>query len=119
MDPSTKARVQALLKRVDDARDFPTHTCPASRHVHIMADNLVRKGGYCMLTEEPVHCAESILAALASLWEGRKELADVTAKVREIHETMKRGKDTQDHGLMENLACILDHACRRHDPPLL
>lgn len=27
-----------LRRRVDRARAFPQNTCPASRHVHIMAD---------------------------------------------------------------------------------
>ena len=60
-----------LRRRVNRARNFPANTCPASRHVQIMADNLTRKGGYPMLTEEPEHCAGSLYAVLASLWEDR------------------------------------------------
>ena len=72
---SDKERIKALRRRVNKARDFPTHTCPASRHLHIMADCLTSKEGvYHMLNEEPAHCAESIYAVLASLWEARKEL---------------------------------------------
>lgn len=43
-------------------------------------------------------------------------LADVTTRVREIHEVLKRGKATQDHGLTGNLACILDTVCKKYDP---
>jgi hypothetical protein len=71
-----KARIKALRRRVDKARKFPTNTCPASRHLHMMAECLL-KGGYPMLQEEPDHCAESILAVLESLWEARtKDGAD-------------------------------------------
>lgn len=36
--------------------------------------------------------------------------AEVTQLVREIHQAIKRGKRTEDHGLIGNLKCILDHA---------
>lgn len=63
-----------LKRRVDRARKFPTNTCPASRHVHIMAECLLR-GGYPRFSEEPEHCAESMLSVLESLWKARTELA--------------------------------------------
>lgn len=74
-----KRRITALRRRASRARLFPTNTCPASRHLHIMADALLKakKDGslrYPMLAEEPEHCAESILAVLASLWEARTKL---------------------------------------------
>lgn len=67
-----RKRPTALRRRVARARRFPTNTCPASRHLNIMADCLLA-GGYPMLTEEPAHCAESILATLESLWLLRTE----------------------------------------------
>lgn len=67
--------LKALRRRVSKARDFPKHTCLASRHVHIMADVLARGGVYYGFMEEPQHCAETLYAVLASLWEARKELA--------------------------------------------
>jgi hypothetical protein len=69
-----KKRLTALRRRVSRARNFPTNTCPSSRHLHIMADQLSKHGIYHMLNEEPVHCAESIYAVLASLWEARTKL---------------------------------------------
>ena len=68
---SATEAMNAARRRANKARDFPRHTCPASRHLHIMADSLTKKGGYPMLTEEPEHCAGSIYAVLASLWEAR------------------------------------------------
>lgn len=73
MHPANK--LENLRRRVSRARRFPTNTCPASRHVHIMADCLTRKGGYPMLTEEPEHCAGSLYSVLESLWKARTELA--------------------------------------------
>ncbi len=74
-EAADKALLKQLRRRVNKARDFPKHTCPASRHLQIMADNLTKKGGYPMLTEEPLHCAITLYSVLASLWEGRKKLA--------------------------------------------
>lgn len=79
MDTNDKKRITALRRRVSRARKFPTNTCPSSRHLHIIADCLLKPkkdGGlrYPMLEEEPEHCAESILAVLASLWEARTKL---------------------------------------------
>ena len=34
---------------------------------------------------------------------------EVEGLVRKIHQTLKRGESTQDHGLIGNLKCILDH----------
>jgi hypothetical protein len=78
---SDRERLKALQRRVNKARKFPANTCPASRHLHIMADALV-KSGYPMLQEEPVHCAESIYAVLASLWEARSENAKDAERFR-------------------------------------
>lgn len=66
--------LKALRRRVNKARDFPKHTCGASRHVQIMADCLAEGRVYHQFTDEPQHCAETLYAVLASLWEARQEL---------------------------------------------
>ena len=63
--------LRELAKRVERARQFPENTCPASRHLHMIADHLARGEAYAMLSEEPQHCAATMLAVLASLWELR------------------------------------------------
>lgn len=50
-------------------------TCPASRHVHLMAEALWKGQPYPMLAEEPKHCAESLFAVVKALWEARQKLA--------------------------------------------
>lgn len=74
-DAAEKRRLRNLRRRVANARDFPENTCPASRHLHLMASALATGKNYPMLTEEPTHCAETMLAVLEALWKARTELA--------------------------------------------
>lgn len=74
IDSDDKKRIAALRRRVNRARRFPDNTCPASRHLHIMADCLMKDGFYQMLSDSPEYCAESIYAVLESLWEARTKL---------------------------------------------
>lgn len=62
-------------RRVNRARNFPENTCAASRHLHLMADQVASGKPYPMLAEEPQHCAMTMLAVLESLWKARTELA--------------------------------------------
>lgn len=79
-----------LRRRVNRARNFPTNTCPASRHVHLMADALASGKQYFMFTEEPEHCAGSLYAVLESLWKARTELAA-------LHEKIEPGYAKREH----------------------
>ena len=72
-----RKQVRELMRRCDKACDFPNNTDPASRHVRLMAEGLLSKRGYPMLQEEPAHCAISLLATVAMLWEARNELEDL------------------------------------------
>jgi hypothetical protein len=65
---------KALLRRVAKARDFPHNTCPASRHVELMAENLLKGKPYPMLAEEPEYCGASLMAVVAALYEARAAL---------------------------------------------
>ncbi len=65
------ARLRNLQRRVSRARKFPINTCPASRHVHIMADALAKGWMFFPFEEEPEHCAESLYAVLEDLWKLR------------------------------------------------
>ena len=64
-----------LKRRVERARKFPTNTCSASHHVHLLADQLSRGTVPHMIVDEPQHCAASMLSVLESLWKARTELA--------------------------------------------
>jgi len=66
-------RIENLKRRVERARQFPGNTCPASRHLHLMALGLASKRGYVMLLDEPEHCAGSMLSVLESLWKLRTQ----------------------------------------------
>lgn len=67
-------RLPNLRRRVERARNFPVNTCPSSRHVHMIAECLAKGGVYHQLTEEPEHCAASMLSVLESLWKARTRL---------------------------------------------
>jgi len=61
----------------EKARNFPVNTCPASRHLQMMADALADSGRYPMAEEEPSHVAGSLYAVLASLWEARTRIVEL------------------------------------------
>ncbi len=64
-------KIENVRRRVDRARNAPGVTCPASRHVHMIADALVAGENPYMLQEDPEHCAGSLYAVLESLWKLR------------------------------------------------
>lgn len=63
-----------VRRRVARANNFPVNTCPASRHIRMMADALSRGQPYRMLQEEPEHCAGSMYAVVEALWKARTKL---------------------------------------------
>ena len=64
-------RLVNAQRRVNRARQFMANTCPASRHLHRMANALASGEPYRMFEEEPEHCAETMLSVLESLWKLR------------------------------------------------
>ncbi len=79
MHPSNK--LQNLRRRVNRARNFPDNTCPASRHLHLIAEALAGGRPYPMLQDEPEHCAGTMLAVLEALWKARTKLARLRSNV--------------------------------------
>jgi hypothetical protein len=73
-----------MLRKVRKARRFPDNTCPASRHVQIMAECLIRGEPYDMIESEPVHVGESMLSVVTSLYEARTELAEARTALAAI-----------------------------------
>lgn len=67
------AKVDEEIRQMQASRDFPVNTCPASRHVQLMAEGL-SKDGYPMLQEDPKHCAGSLASVVGSLYEARSFL---------------------------------------------
>lgn len=78
MHPANKLVNQR--RRTNRARRFPDNTCPASRHLHLIAEALAAGRPYPMLQEEPEHCAGTMLSVLESLWKARTRLAKVEGK---------------------------------------
>jgi hypothetical protein len=65
--------MSAMIKH----RDFPNNTCPASRHVQMIAESLVETGEYPMLVEDPRHCADSMASVISSLYSARSFLNEL------------------------------------------
>ena len=60
VDPRAVAwnAIPNLRRRVNRARNFPTNTCPASRHLHLMAEAIAAGREYPM----EQNCAGSMLS---------------------------------------------------------
>ncbi len=76
MSPLPANRIGNVRRRADRARHFPTNTCPASRHVHMIADYLLLKRRSNNVEEvwDAEHIAGSLYSVLESLWKARTEL---------------------------------------------
>jgi hypothetical protein len=81
--PEYRREIANARRRVNRVRDFPRGTCPASRHLHMIADALGSHEKYHMLDEEPEHCAITMYAVLESLWKLRAEKAARSIKSRD------------------------------------
>ena len=68
-----KRHARIAVRDMKAARNFPDGTCPASRHVAMMAETLAKGKHYAMLTDEPEHCALSLASTVTSLWLLRAE----------------------------------------------
>lgn len=67
-------------------RRFPHNTCPASRHVEILADQLLDSGRSAMIESEPENCAVSMHSTVEALYGARdriEQLERVLAQARE------------------------------------
>ena len=81
MHPANKP--ENLIRRVNRARNFPTNTCPASRHVQMIGEALLRGRNYLMIDEEPEHVGGSLLSVVESLYKARTEIDRLRAKIGE------------------------------------
>ena len=72
MHPANK--IPNLKRRVDRARNFGV-TCPASRHLHQVAETMLRNRTQLWPMIDAEHVAGSMLSVLESLWKARAELA--------------------------------------------
>jgi hypothetical protein len=59
------------IRLMNESRDFPNNTCPASRHVQMIAETLAAGEKYHMLDEELEHCAGSLASVVSSLYQTR------------------------------------------------
>lgn len=88
-------KLRELAERVDAARNFPSNTCPASRHVALIADMLAERLPHA--TEDPEHCAESLYVTVEALWKARTEI-----------DALRRERDHYRDALKANEEAALD-----------
>lgn len=71
-----------LRRRVNRARRFPVNTCPASRHLHRIADYLARPKRTHPVEEvwDAEHLAGTMYSVVESLWKARTELAKLKGR---------------------------------------
>jgi hypothetical protein len=62
------------VKHMIESRHFPDNTCPASRHVQMMAESLATSGKYPLMDDDPRHCAGSLASVVSSLYQTRSFL---------------------------------------------
>lgn len=62
-----------ILRRIDRllAKES-TVTCPASRHLRMIGEALAKGRPYPMLSDEPGHCAETMLICVEMIWKLRR-----------------------------------------------
>lgn len=65
---------KSTIANMERVREFPNNTCPSSRHVQMIAEELYTTGGYPMLQDDPQHCAGSIASVVSSLYQTRSFL---------------------------------------------
>lgn len=63
-----------IKRRIYRARNFPVNTCPCSRHVELMAENLLKYGKDYIIEEEPEHAAQSMLITVELLYKAKNKL---------------------------------------------
>ena len=65
-------------KKLNAMRDKGVKTCPASRHAHLIVDNMRSKNGMGKILRDsgydPDHMADSLESVISSLWEARQYL---------------------------------------------
>jgi len=100
---SQNIAIKLLRDRVELARKFPTNTCPASRHLHLIAEHLASGKPYPMLQEEPEHCAETMLSVLESLWNARNKLAATSPQAAQTEAALcEMVRLSEDAGLYDS-----------------
>jgi len=76
-----RERAKRELRCVKRVRRFPENTCPASRHVQMVAEALARGKVWPSIKEDPEHIGGSMLSTVASLYEARTEIDRLRAKL--------------------------------------
>lgn len=72
-------------------RRFPHNTCPASRHVEMLADQLLDSGRSAMIESEPENCAVSMHSTVEALYGARDRIEQLERVLAQALATLKDG----------------------------
>lgn len=98
---------KGALEKIKEERRFPANTTPASRHTEMIGEHLAKKKPYPMLTEEPEHCAGSILATVAGLYEARNEAERLRNALEVLYSRALNGPINPSCGAMLHAKALL------------
>jgi hypothetical protein len=84
---------------MDRFRNFPHNTCPASRHVQMIAEELYTYGSYPMLLDDPKHCAGSLASVVSSLYQTRSFLLSLGYSYEVDKDGILTWKREETHGI--------------------
>lgn len=65
------------LRKMNEARTGPKVTCPASRHVAMIGEFMIKGQKYPLAEEDPEYCGEAIVSTVTSLWEARARIVEL------------------------------------------
>jgi len=79
-------KIANMRRKVSRARNFPWNTCPSSRHLVLVADQLSAKGKRHNVEEcwDREHIAQSIYATVAALWRIRSQGKDTKGQREKV-----------------------------------
>jgi hypothetical protein len=74
-DAVDRSYAMAGVEAMRRLRDFPENTCSSSRHVQMVAEDMVERGAASLHAIDPVHVGGSIATTIAHLYAARTMLA--------------------------------------------
>jgi hypothetical protein len=77
---NVRRRAERAMRGIHAPFTFSVVTCPASRHLMMIADALAAGRKYHMIDEEPQHIAAGMYAVCESLWKARSEIKRLKSK---------------------------------------
>lgn len=96
-------------------RRFPHNTCPASRHVEMLADQLLDSGRSAMIESEPENCAVSMHSTVEALYGARDRIEQLERVLVQAREALEIGLENASQIAGEYHSAMSGYKQNRHD----